>query len=467
MKQANESRGRDRCLAEVGRRIGSHKIRTAPEFRVCYAFDATNIRRLPLAVAFPETAEDVQVLLRACADCSMAVVPRGAGTGFAGGTVPPDGGVVLSTEKLNRILSIDADRRTAVVEPGVVNAALQREAAKSGLMFPPDPSSLEVCTVGGNVAQDSGGPRALKYGVTRDYVLGVEAVVPGGRTIDFGTPSVREGRWNPLTTLLVGSEGTLGVFTRIHLKLLRRPASFATALAFFRTARDAATAVNLIFDRGVLPAALELVDAETMKCIRRFISIETPPSAGCSLLVETDGRDGESHEMMLAAEREMRGAGPVELRMAKSDKEREDLWKMRRSVSPSLARIAPWKLNEDLCVPRSNLPRLVDAVARLGSKYGLRVPTFGHAGDGNLHVNVMFDRKAPDQQTRAQSLVRELFEVTLGLSGSISGEHGIGLTKMGFLPAQLGPHNMDYQIRVKRAFDPRGLLNPGKVVGSS
>jgi glycolate oxidase len=332
-------------------------------------------------------------------------------------------------------------------------------------MFPPDPSSLEVCTVGGNVAQDSGGPRALKYGVTRDYVLGVEAVLYGGKTVDFDPKRAREGAWNPLTTLFVGSEGTLGVFTGIFLKLVPKPESFATALAFFRTTRDAATAVNLIFERGALPAALELVDAETMKCISRFITIETPPSAGCSLLIETDGRGGEAEETMLVVERGLKEAGPVGLKVAKSEHERQNLWKMRRSVSPSLARIAPWKLNEDLCVPRSNLPLLVDAVTRLGKKYGLRVPTFGHAGDGNLHVNVMFDRRAPDQQSRAERLVQELFEVTLGLSGSISGEHGIGLTKMAFLPNQLGKHVMEYEKRVKRAFDPRGLLNPGKVVG--
>lgn len=455
----------DSVVAEIGRRIGRHKIETAPEMRVSYAFDATNIRCLPLAVAFPEDSGDVETLLRVCADGSVPVVPRGAGTGFAGGTIPPAGGVVLSTERLCRTVSIDPDRSLAVVEAGVVNASLQREAARCGLMFPPDPSSMEVCTVGGNVAQDSGGPRALKYGVTRDYVLGVEAVLYGGKALDFDATRPGNGAWNPVSTLLVGSEGTLAVFTRICLKLLPRPESFATALAFFKSTRDAAGAVNMIFDQGVLPAALELVDGETMRCITKFVAIEMPQSAGCSLLVETDGAGGEARETMLVVEKGLRAAGPIELRVAESDAERDDLWRMRRSVSPSLARIAPWKLNEDLCVPRSNLPLLVDAVTRLGKKYGLRVPTFGHAGDGNLHVNVMFDRRAPDQQARAESLVRELFDATLALEGSISGEHGIGLTKKGFLPNQLGEHAMAYQARVKRAFDPRGLLNPGKVLG--
>jgi glycolate oxidase len=456
---------RDKVAAEIGRRIGRHKVKTAPEIRISYAFDATNIRRAPLAVVFPEAAEDVEAVLEVCAAGSLPVVPRGAGTGFAGGTVPPEGGVVLSTERLCRTVSIDPDRRQAVVEPGVVNAALQREAAKSGLMFPPDPSSMEVCTIGGNVAQDSGGPRALKYGVTRDYVLGVEAVLYGGRTLDFDSTRIREGAWNPATALMVGSEGTLAVFTRMYLKLIPRPQSYATALAFFTTSRGAASAVNLIFDQGVVPAALELVDGETMKCITRFVSIDVPPGAGCSLLVETDGRRGEAREAMSAVERGLRAAGFLELRIAGSERERDDLWRMRRSVSPSLARLAPWKLNEDLCVPRSNLPLLVDAVGRLGRKYALRVPTFGHAGDGNLHVNVMFDRRVPDELARAESLAGELFEATLSLGGSISGEHGIGLTKKEFLPNQLGAQAMEYQKCVKRAFDPRGLLNPGKVLG--
>ncbi|MFZ1947705.1 MAG: FAD-linked oxidase C-terminal domain-containing protein [bacterium] len=450
--------------AEIGRRIGSAKVHTAPEILTCYAYDATNLRCLPDAVVLAETVEDIQATATLCAQAGVPVIPRGAGTGFAGGTVPSRGGVVVSTERLNHILSIDRERAEAVVEPGVVNAALQTEAGKVGLMFPPDPSSLEVCTLGGNVAQDAGGPRALKYGVTRDYVLGVDGVAYGGRAIDSPCPPTGAG-WDPITTLMVGSEGTLGIFTGIRLRLKPRPDRFATALAFLKTTRDAAEAVNLIFDRGVLPAAVELVDRECLDSIASFARVGLPAGAGCSLLVETDGAGDEARETMGLVEAALRGVSPIEVKIAASDRERENLWRMRRSVSPSLARIAPWKINEDVCVPRSRLPLLVDGVARLAAKYGLKVPTFGHAGDGNLHVNVMFDRRSSNQVARAGALADELFEVTLGLEGTISGEHGIGLTKMKHLRGQLGDDLFRVEQRIKRAFDPGSLLNPGKVMG--
>jgi glycolate oxidase len=450
--------------AAIGGAVGASKIETAPEILTCYAFDATNIRRLPLAVAFPETTEDVVAILEVCSSAGAPVIPRGAGTGLAGGSIPSSGGIVVSTERLNRIISIDRDSMMAVVEPGVVNAALQAEASKKGLMFPPDPSSLEVCTLGGNVAQDAGGPRALKYGVTRDYVAGTEAVLHDGRIVACGGPG-SSGVWDPLTTLLVGSEGTLGVITRIYLNLRPRPTGFATALAFFRTTRDAAVAVNLVFECGALPAALEIIDADTMACIASFVKVETPDDAGCCLLVETDGTLDEARETMVQIRGAIGCAGPLELRVAGSEEERQDLWRMRRSVSPSLARIAPWKINEDVCVPRSRLPELVDAVGALARKYELRVPTFGHAGDGNLHVNIMFDRRKADEAGRAQALAADLFDATLALEGTISGEHGVGLTKMEFLPRQLGPDGLELQRRIKRAFDPRALINPGKVTG--
>jgi glycolate oxidase len=450
--------------AEIGRRIGPAKIRIDPEILTCYAYDATNLRCLPDAVVFAESAEDIQAVVGLCGGAGVPVIARGAGTGFAGGTVPSRGGVVVSTERLNHILLIDRERAEAVVEPGVVNATLQAEAGKVGLMFPPDPSSMEVCTVGGNVAQDAGGPRALKYGVTRDYVLGVDAVASLGRVLESSGPRAGGG-WDPITTAMVGSEGTLGIFTRIRIRLRARPRSFATALAFLKTSRDAAGAVNLIFNRGVLPAAVELVDRECLDSIADFARISVPAAAGCSLLVETDGADGEARETMASVEAALRSAGPIEVKIAVSDRERDELWRMRRSVSPSLARIAPWKINEDVCVPRSRLPLLVDAVARLAAKYRLRVPTFGHAGDGNLHVNVMFDRRSADEVARAGALADELFEVTLGLEGSISGEHGIGLTKMRHLRGQLGDDLFEVERRIRLAFDPDSLVNPGKVLG--
>jgi glycolate oxidase len=351
-----------------------------------------------------------------------------------------------------------------VVQAGVVNATLQREAGKSGLMFPPDPSSLEVATIGGNVAQDAGGPRALKYGVTRDYVLGIEFVTWDGRIVDRDCRSRCGGGWDPLTTLLTGSEGTLGVMTDITLRLLPKPEHFRTVLAFFGSTVAAATAVSLVLASGVVPAAVELMDSETMNCIRKFIEIDIPGGAGCSLLVETDGQETEARESMAVVEKVLRGAGTIGFRVAESDVEREDLWRMRRSISPSLARIASHKINEDVCVPRSKLPDLAEIVRDLASKYGLIVPTFGHAGDGNLHVNVMLNRRDKDEVKRAEALVTELFAATVRLGGTISGEHGIGITKLPFLGDQLGPDGLAIQTRIKQAFDPHSLVNPGKVV---
>jgi glycolate oxidase len=456
-----------KAIAAIADRLGGDRVQTAPEILTCYSFDATNVKSLPAAVTFPRSAEEVRSIVSLCRERGAHVIPRGAGTGFVGGTVPAAGGVVVSTERLAKIVDVDPSERVAVVESGVINGTLQREAGKYGLMFPPDPSSLEVSTLGGNVAQDAGGPRALKYGVTRDYVLGVEFVTWEGRLVGPVYPGANSTRWDPLVSLLVSSEGTLGLITRIWLKLASVPRELVTMLAFFETTVEAAASVSRVLDSGVLPAAVELIDSATMECIRAFVDISIPNGAGCSLLIETDGREGEAVDSMAVVRKILDGADMIEGRVAESQAERDELWRMRRSISPSLARIAPNKINEDVCVPRSRLPDLVEEVTRLGRKYRLRVPTFGHAGDGNLHVNIMLDRRDKDEVRRAETMVGELFEATLRLEGTISGEHGVGTSKMEFLPNQLGPAGMDLQVIIKRAFDPEGRINPGKVIGQS
>lgn len=452
------------AVGEIANKIGRQKVGVSREILICYSFDATNIRVLPDAVVFPETTNDVRAVVSICSAAGIPVVPRGAGTGFAGGTVPLRGGVVISTERLNRILGIDVERRTATVQPGVVNDALQKGAAKFGLMFPPDPSSLEVCTVGGNVAQDAGGPRAVKYGVTRDYVLGVEAVLWDGRIADSGKPRRMCANWNPMLALFVGSEGTLGIMTEIVVGLVPKPEAFATALAFFADLEAAAEAVNEVFAGGVLPAALELMDSVTMGAVRSFVDIDVPAGAGCVLLIETDGMGGEAADVMREIEESLRASKVISMRSATGEDERADLWKMRRSISPSLSLIAPHKINEDVCVPRSRLPRLARTVTELAAKYRLTVPTFGHAGDGNLHVNVMLDRSDGGELRRAETFVRELFDTTLALGGTISGEHGVGITKRQFLPDQVGDLGLEIQRKIKASFDPYVRINPDKVV---
>lgn len=456
-----------KAVTEIAAKMGSDRVRTEPEILACYAFDATNLRSRPAGVVFPRTSEEAGSAVSICRRWEVSLVPRGAGTGFAGGTVPPEGGVVISTEKLRRILSVDPAGKVAVVESGVVNGALQREAAKHGLMFPPDPSSLEVSTLGGNVALDAGGPRALKYGVTRNYVLGVEFVTWEGRIVEPRQPGVRARSWDPLGSLLVGSEGTLGLITKLWLVLADAPAELATVLAFFDSPVVAAAAVSRVLDSGVLPSAVELIDSETMECIQSYVDVGIPTKAGCSLLVETDGRKGEARQSMSTVRKVLSDAGAFGMKIAESDTERENLWKMRRSISPSLALIAPCKLNEDVCVPRSRLPDLVGEVGKLSRKYRLRAPTFGHAGDGNLHVNVMLDRRNRDEVRRAEAFVADLFEITLRLDGTISGEHGIGTAKREYLPYQLGVAGLGLQTRLKRAFDPDGVINPGKVISQT
>lgn len=452
-----------RAIEKIAAKLGTEAIATSPEIRTCYSFDATNVKTLPAAVVFPRTTEDVRAIVSICYEHGVKLIPRGAGTGFAGGSVPLGGEVVLSTERMSRIRAIDRERRLAIVEAGLVNGVLQREVARYGLMFPPDPSSLEVATIGGNVAQDAGGPRALKYGVTRDYVVGIEAVTCNAKLIEIGF-EVDDRSWAPLRTLLVGSEGTLAVMTAFALKLLQLPEAFHTALAFFRTAVSAAEAVSRILGSGFVPAAVELMDASTLSCIKKFIDLGIPEASGCSLLIETDGKASEALHAMETVRDVLTSCGAIEVRVASDAHEREEIWLMRRSISPSLARIAPGKLNEDVCVPRTRLPALVEGVERLAAKYRLQVPTFGHAGDGNLHVNVMLDKKNPDQVRRAEALIEELFTLTLELGGTISGEHGIGLAKRRYLKQQLGEDLYAYQRIVKRSFDPGDIINPGKVI---
>jgi glycolate oxidase len=453
-----------KAVAAIARKMGGDRIQDGPEILTCYSFDATNTRSRPAAVAFPRSTEEVRTAVTVCHQWGIPIVPRGAGTGFAGGTVPVEGGVVISTEKLRKIVSIDPAEKVTVVQAGVINGTLQREAAKYGLMFPPDPSSLEVATIGGNVAQDAGGPRAIKYGVTRDYVLGVEFVTWEGSVVQPGHPGVRSIPWDPMSSIMTSSEGTLGVITKVWLRLVTAPSEFVTLLVFFTSPVDAAAAVSRVLDRGVMPAAVELVDSQTMECINAYVEVEVPRGAGCLLLIETDGREGEAKDAMSKLVEVLPGTGAISTRAAESASERDHLWKMRRSISPSLARIAPCKLNEDVCVPRSRLPDLVEKVGKLSEKYDLRAPTFGHAGDGNLHVNVMLDRRNRDQMRRAEAFVEDLFEITLQLDGTISGEHGIGTSKLKFLPGQLGPAGLEFQRKLKKAFDPSGGINPGKVI---
>ena len=418
---------------------------------------------MPDAVAFPVSAEEVRRTVLLANEHRFPVIPRGAGSGFSGGSVPVQGGLVLSLERMDRILSIDTENLVAVVEPGVVTETLKEEAKKRGLFYPPDPASLKFCTLGGNIAECSGGMCAVKYGVTRDYVMGLEAVLGTGELIRTGVYTVKGVVGYDLTRLLVGSEGTLGIVTKAVLKLIPFPETAATILAFFRSNHDGSSAVGGIIRERITPCALELMDRTAIDCVRENAGLTVPEEAGCALLIEVDGAKESVAAEADRVEQACRRYGAIEVGRAADDPGRERLWTLRRSISPALRKVNPVKINEDIVVPRSRLPEMMSFLAEVASRRNLKIVNFGHAGDGNVHVNLMISGTDEDERRRADEAVFEIFAKTVALGGTISGEHGIGISKAPFLEMEVGPLGVSVMKRLKGCFDPNGILNPGKI----
>lgn len=440
--------------------VGTANLAVSPEDLVAYSYDATRTESLPWAVARPADAGEVSAIMKLANRERFPVVPRGAGSGMSGGSVPVRGGVVLSLERMSRILEIDEQDQIAVVEPGVVTGDLQQAAEKYGLFYPPDPASSRFCTIGGNVAECAGGLRAVKYGVTRDYVLGLEAVLPTGEIISTGARTLKSVAGYDLTRLIIGSEGTLGIVTKVTLRLLSLPESVRTVLGFFPDLRSAAAAAARVTAARVIPRALEIVDHFALRAVEAHLREDLSAGASALLLAEVDGS-----VVSAAAEAEtiaevMRKAGAVRIETAERPEDRDRLWKARRAISAALYSIKPRKVNEDIVVPRSKVPDILREIARIGERYGLLIVNFGHAGDGNIHTNIMIDdRDLP----KAETAVREILDATLRLGGSITGEHGIGLTKANYLPLEVGKDALLAMKRIKDALDPNGVLNPGKI----
>ncbi len=458
--------GLDRRLA--GKLAGSieGQFSTRLEDRICYSFDATDMRTLPDAVVWPVSTSDVAAVVLAASDAGVPVVPRGAGTGLTAGSVPVAGGIVVSFERMNRVLSIDRSSRVAVVEAGVINGDLRAEVETLGLFYPPDPASLLVSTIGGNVAEGAGGPRTVLYGTTRDYVVGLEFVLPDGSVAASGLLAHDGGGWDA-GPLLVGSEGTLAVVTKIALRLSYRPEAVETYWAEFPSLEDAARAVAAITAAGVPVSVLEILDRETLACALEYVKGEAPETTPSgALLIEVEGA---REAVAGAAERLgelLAGHGATEVRRAEGDDERDEIWRVRRSISPSLARLSTGKINEDIAVPRSAIPAFIHEMHGIAAAAKLPILAFGHAGDGNLHVNVIVDRAVPSEMARARDAVHRLFATALAMGGTLSGEHGIGLTKAEHLSEELDAPALETTSSVKRAFDPLGLLNPDKILTS-
>ncbi len=430
-----------------------------------YSYDATRTHYEPDAVVFPRHEEDVSRILVYCNHHGIAIVPRGAGSGFTGGALPVNGGIVLAMEKhMNKILEIDMENMLAIVQPGVINKDLQRHVEALGLFYPPDPASEEYSTLGGNVSENAGGMRAAKYGLTKDYVMALRAVRANGDIIRAGKRTIKDVAGYNIAGILIASEGTLAVITEITLKLIPKPRYTKSYMGIFPDVKAAMNAVFKSLAEGANPVAMEFLDALVVKAVKEKLGIELPEEAGALLIGDVDGNVPEEVDFQLKVlEESFRANGAQEFRVAEDPAEREMIWKGRRGASPSITLYGSKKLNEDISVPRSMLPEALERIYAIGKKYGLVVPCFGHAGDGNIHVNVMVDGSDPEELEKGHKAIREIFELVVEMGGTLSGEHGIGLSKAEFMEIAFSPAELQLFRDIKKAFDPNGILNPGKM----
>jgi glycolate oxidase len=444
--------------------VGAEYVRADGSSLEQYGQDALGIGHPPDLVVIPGSTAEIAAIARLCNEQRVPLVVRGAGTGYTGGAVPTRGGVVLSMERLNRIIEVDELNLLAVVEPHVITGDLQRAVEAVGLFYPPDPASLEMSSIGGNVAECAGGPRGFKYGTTRRYVLGLEAVLPIGEIIETGSKAVKNVVGYDLTQLLIGSEGTLAIITRVTLRLVPKPPARATLLAAFTDIQAAVDAVSALIRRRVVPATIELLDADSLAAMRDTLDQQlVPEGTGAMLIVEADGAPAAVDEEIDQVSDACREAGAIRVTLAGNDDDRARLWSARRLLSLALRATGLLKINHDVVVPRGRVPELYAVIEELRTEHRLRIAAFGHAGDGNIHVNLLVNPEDADERARAKRAEWRLFESVVALEGSISGEHGIGFAKAPYIGIELSPEEIALMKRVKAAFDPNGILNPGKI----
>ncbi|MHB8110060.1 MAG: FAD-binding oxidoreductase [Syntrophorhabdaceae bacterium] len=456
----------NRIVESIRGIVGKENAIDSLEERRCYSYDARTEGIVPDLIVFPSSAQEVSRILKLANEHGFPVIPRGQGTGLTGGSTPVVEGVILVFTRMNRILEIDTENLIAVVEPGVITFNLQQEAAKLGLFYPPDPASYKYSSIGGNVAECAGGPNSLKYGVTRDYVIGLEVVTPTGQILNTGVRTMKGVVGYDLTRLFVGSEGTLGVITKIIVKLLPMPETKATILALFNEVEDAARSVSAIIAAKIIPSTIEFMDRASIRCSEKASPMGISEEIGGLLLIEVDGTEDSIGPQVDKIRKILTDQKVVRCDVTRDPVESDKLWQARRVLSQATYNLNPVKIAEDVVVPRSNIPSLIRALEALEKKYGVPILSFGHAGDGNFHVSIMI-KDTPEDRRKAEEAVKEIFTETVRLGGTLSGEHGIGISKSAYLDIELSADVISTMKSIKTLFDPKNILNPGKIFKDS
>ena len=458
-------KNKEQVIRDLADMVGRENVLAEKEDTLPFGFDGTAaLKATAECVVFPGSAEEAARVVRWAAQNKVPVVTRGSGTGLSGGSLPVARGIVLCLLRLNKILEVDQANLTLLAESGVITQDIAAAAAEKGLFYPPDPGSMKISTIGGNVAENSGGLRGLKYGVTRNYVMGMEVILPDGTLTFLGNKCVKDVAGFSMKDVFIGSEGTLGVVTKVLLRLVPPPPARRTLLAIFGSMEEAAQTVSAIIERKIIPCTLEFLDQVTIQCIEDYAQIGLPTDAGAILLMESDGHAAVVEEEAKAMSAVAREKGATEVRVARSAEESAELAAARRTAFSALARVRPTTILEDATVPRSELTKMVKFIQEVGQKYGLRIGTFGHMGDGNLHPTFLTDERDSEEMEKVEKAMREIFSKAISLGGTITGEHGVGVAKKDFLPEQYGAAGVALFETFKEALDPGGLLNPGKLV---
>lgn len=428
-----------------------------------YSYDASFGEYLPELVIQPQDANEISLIIKLANEYMIPIYPRGTATSLSGGPLPVEGGVVLDMSQMNKKLVIDHVNMLAIASAGVITGNIHQAAEEVGLFYPPDPSSSHVSTIGGNILENSSGPKGLKYGTTKEYVIGLEIVTPLGEIVRTGGKTVKNVTGYDLTRLIVGSEGTLAIVTEVILRLIPKPKARKTLLATFDQLVDSGYAISKILANGILPAAMELMDNACIRAVEDFSPSGLPIEAEAVLIIEVDGHPLAIDEEIIACQDICRSVGATSVKVAKTDKERDEIWKARKMVSPAITRMGPTKISEDATVPRSQIPAMMGKLKEIREKYQLNLVVFGHAGDGNMHPNIITDKRNKEEMKRVELAVSEIFEAAIELGGTLSGEHGIGLLKAPYLEMELGKAGVQLMKSIKQAWDPNNILNPGKI----